>query len=283
MTDQEIKFDNAPLSPDVPHDSTVSEAGIDEEMGYDPDYLKKVSQSSEGRMPKEVEKETAELFAELNKKSTKQVLAGPTLVEQDVPKSELKPDGLFVMLDPWEKNAAEGTAYFTKLYSDFKTDTAFGCSKMLVLSPDGSKRPVPHAIDLWADGISHKFIIRDRYTKENVGVATICNINPMHNTGELKFVIDPAMHGKGYTRVAYRQLIEAGMNYLNLDYLLIKVIKTRREFGTTNAIMKYGREIGQMSDCVRVRGRKKPNHLCMLLFEVTRYLYDNSIKPKETK
>lgn len=262
-------------------------------------------------LPESVQKETADLLASLGKKSKP-----PLTIVPAPPVRTVKPDNkhatprtagthrvesgarntpdpapntapveivrqnrskLAVVLKPWNEDI-QTMILFSQIYLDKATDLAFEYDKRIVVHSSGFREPVTNFLQLWAEGQNAKFLLFDDINKVLVGFATVCNIDPYHRRGQIRFVILPNMLGKGYTRLAMKTLVKYSFDNLLLDYIFINVVKERKAIGTTNAFLKLSRIVGQASDCIKLEGGKTRS---ILTFEVNRYWYSLKYKGDE--
>jgi len=160
-------------------------------------------------------------------------------------RKRLSIDNLVVMT--WPSLAEHGDQYTTRvfdsLYVQNATNFNFLYQKKLV-SDIGTKGIVPHdtSYDTWAQASYTVFEKRlDKEKKEYlypIAVATICDIDLINRVGEIKFVIKPSLYGKGYTRLVASMIINVAFQHMLLNNVLIKVLKDKSAYKTTNSLLK---------------------------------------------
>lgn len=168
------------------------------------------------------------------------------------------------------------TDVFNHLYILNKTNINFMYQKILK-SHIGTKEVVPAegALEVWARGENIKFTIieKKKVKKEDIpipiGVGTICNIDRINKDAEIRFVLHPRFYGKGYTRLILDLLLKEAFEEVLLNNVTIYVIKDKKTYATSNAILKYARRVGVLLDYIEAEGTFKH----VYIFQVTEDKY----------
>lgn len=180
-----------------------------------------------------------------------------------------------LILLPWEKTSIEHSVnLFNVLYISSKTNVNFMFQKQL-RSHIGTKFTVPFsgALAEWATGKRQCFTIFEERKKKDqsefkpVAIATVCNIDDINRNVEIKFVIIPSYYGKGYTRLVFRLLLFHCFEILECNNVLIRLIKDRKTYQTSNSILKYARKAGVLLNYLETSNNMKHVYLFQVMAE----------------